>query len=81
MSPGSAMCSLNCKPHLGSPTQQLAELELADLQGLGTQVLAIEFQEVEGEQEHSTILPPVAQPIEARQTLTVTGHRFPIEQE
>ena len=29
---------------LGSPPQELAKFELAGLQGLGTQVLAIEFQ-------------------------------------
>ena len=62
MSPGSAMCSLNCKPTWAA----------SPIQGLGAQVLAIELQQVEGKQEHSTILPPVAQSIKARQAATST---------
>ena len=72
---------IDCKPIWAAQRSSLPSSKLADLQGLGTQVLAIELQQVEGKQEHSTILPPVAQSVEARQAIAVTSNRFPIEQE
>jgi hypothetical protein len=61
--------------------QHRGERGLAHLQRFPPQVVAIELQQVEREQKHGLIAPPVAQPVEGRHSVPVAGHRLAVEKE
>ena len=82
MPPRRSSClSLNCRPIWAAHRSSLPSSSLRTSRGSGRRSWPLSSKQVEGEQEHGTILPPVAQPIEARQAIAITGNRFPIEQE
>ena len=42
--------------------------------------MAVQFQQVKGEQEHGAVLAPVAQPVEHRHAIAVAGHRLAVQE-
>ena len=78
-SPGCARCSLKLQARQ-APAQQAGERRLAGLERLAPQVLAVELQQVEGEQEHVRPLGLAAQPLEHREPVVVAGDRLAVDQ-
>src|SRR5262245_18084429 len=63
-----------------APTQQARERRIARLQRLAPQVLAIEFQEIEGVEEDMVARRLEPQPLEHRESVLVAGDCFAINQ-
>jgi hypothetical protein len=60
--------------------QELSERSLAALDGFAAQIIAVKLDQVEGVKEDVPVLAAVAQSVEARQAIPITGHRFTIDQ-
>src|SRR5262249_42852534 len=71
---------MELEPMWGRPRPQLAELAFPNLDWLAPKVLAVEFDQVEREQEHGAVLPAVAQPVELRRAVPVAGDRLSVDQ-
>ena len=63
-----------------APTQQARERRLARLQRLGPQVLAVQFEEVEGVEEDMLAGRLAPQPLEHREPIVIAGDRLAIDQ-
>src|SRR5262245_43456582 len=74
------ICALSCRPTRAARSR-VASWRLRDLDRLAAEILAVQFEQVEGVQENPPVLAPVAQPVEHRQSVAVAGHRLPVEQE
>jgi len=63
-----------------APTQQARQCSFARFERFAPQILAVEFQQVEGEQEHAAIVALVAQPLEHGEAVLVAGDRLDVDQ-
>src|SRR6516165_10321860 len=63
-----------------APTQQARELRLARLQRLAPQILAIQFEEIEGVEEDMLARRLAPQPFEHREPVLIAGDRLAIDQ-
>ena len=59
--------------------QQLFQPRLAGVQRLRPEVLAIEFQQVEGVEDHAIIMPPAVQIVEDRDAVFVATDRLAVD--
>ena len=80
MSPGSLMCSFNCRPGLARRSR-LASFSLAVLYRVAAQIPAVQLQKVKGVEEDVPVVAAIAQSVEYRHPLAIAAHRFPINQE
>ena len=60
--------------------EQSNERHPAPLDGLASQIPPIQFEQIEGIQEDAAVLAAVAQPVEARHAIPITGDGLAIEQ-
>jgi hypothetical protein len=63
-----------------TPAQQTCQSRLGGLQRFAPQILTVQFEQVEGEQEHAAIVAPLAQPLEHREALLVADDRLTVDQ-
>jgi hypothetical protein len=57
-----------------------ANAPLRTSSGSRPHILSIESKQVERVQKHPPVLAPVSQPVEHRQPIAITGHRFAVDQ-
>jgi hypothetical protein len=63
-----------------APAQQTHQRCLAGLKRFAPQVLAVQLEQVEGEQEHVVIVAPVAQPLEHRDPVLIADDGLAVDQ-
>ena len=59
--------------------EQARERRLAHHERLAPKIIAIEFDQVEGIEEHRRVMAPVSDAIEGRDPILTAGHRLPID--
>ena len=62
------------------PLYELGEYCLAALDRLVPQVIAVKFDQVEGVKEDAPVIAPVAQSVEARHAVRITGDRLAVDE-
>jgi hypothetical protein len=78
MSPGTVICSLNCKPTCAFFNSR-ASAALRTSIGSRRRVLAVELEQVEGPHERVAVLVTPPQFLEDRQTVSITRHRLAVD--
>jgi hypothetical protein len=66
------------QPQAGCPLQQRREGGLADVERFASQVVAVEFDQIEGIQEDARVMTAIAQAVEVRHALVVAAHRLAV---
>jgi hypothetical protein len=72
------MCSLNRMPAPG-PGQDGRKRGLADLKRVTAQVVAVEFDKIEGIQKHAGVVPAVANAVKRRHAVVIARDRLSID--
>src|SRR5262249_15130230 len=62
-----------------SLSQDRSECGFAHLERLATEVVAIQFNQIEGVEEDSVVMPPIADAVEVRHPVVVTGDRLTVD--
>lgn len=70
---------INLQPYTGLG-EQSDEQHLAPFDPLAPQVIAVKLDQIEGIKEDMSILAAVAQPVEGRRAIPITGDRFTIDE-
>jgi hypothetical protein len=60
---------------------RLFEARLADMQWLRPEILAVEFEQVEGVQDHALIVPPAVQVLEDREAVGIATDRLAVDRD
>jgi len=76
--PSPSICSLNRMPGLGLGHER-RERCLADLKRIALQVVAVQFDQVEGVQERAVIMAAVANEIERGEAVIIAGDSFTVD--
>ena len=66
----------NAWPSLG---QDYSKRGLATLQRIRSEIVTVQFDQVEGVQENAFVMVPVANAIEQRDAVVITGNRLPVD--
>ncbi len=78
-SPRCVRCWLNCTPGR-DPRSRLASVCLAHLERLAPQVVAVELQEIEGDENDVLVVAAMPQHLKARHPVLIAAHRLAIDQ-